>query len=257
MREYAFTVEYDRGADPVTDVFIDHPELLATALTISVSLRGMWRVDRVAGPPDALDALDAVFTNPEYCNECLGRHPDCDVEWQYEVVAETRRSRTVYAYQTGATRCHSVPFLATKHLGDGLLFDAQRRGDTYEWRLLLPDERRVGDLFEALGDDLGEGVGLTLRQVGTPARWGEGVATLADLPHEQREALETAVGMGYYGTPRGATLGDVADELGLADSTLRYRLRRAEAWLTETFVAGHGLLDGAGSDASAVESGGG
>lgn len=253
MREYAFTIEYDRGVDSVMDVFIDNPDLLATALTISVSMRGMWRVDRIVGPSEAFEALDAVFTHPEYCNECLGEHPDCDVEWKYEVVTETENSRTVYAYQTNPGYCHSVPFLATERFGDGLLFDAQRRGDTYEWRVLMPDEHQVGDLFDALRDDLGDGIRLTLRQVGSPTRWGESVETLADLPHEQREALETAVGMGYYSTPREAAVGDVADELGIPRSTLRYRLRRAEAWLMETFVAKHSLLEHSGREMSVVE----
>jgi predicted DNA binding protein len=60
--------------------------------------------------------------------------------------------------------------------------------------------------------------------------------TVADLPHEQREALRTAVGMGYYETPKATTVADVAEALDVPRSTLQYRLQRAEAWLARQFV---------------------
>lgn len=245
MREYVLAAEYERGADAVGDVFIDHPELVGTALNISVSSAGMWRVDRFVGPAEALDAVEAVYTDAAVCNECLGDHPDCTITGEYEVVRDSPESRTVYAYSGVGRYCHSVPFLAASTFGDGLLFDAQRRGNVYEWRVLVPGDPPIGDLFDRLRDGLPAGVSLSLGQVGTPSAWGDPMASLADLPHEQRRALETAVRLGYYATPRDASLGDVADELGLPNSTLRYRLRRAEAWLTETVVDDHALLDAA------------
>lgn len=243
MREYAFTAEYEPGADAVMDVFIEYPDLLGTALNISASSAGIWRVDRLVGPAAALDALEAVYTDESVCNECLGEHEECTISGEYEVVRERPGSRLVYAYSDGVTYCHSVPFLAGRIFGNGLSFDAQRRGDVYEWRVLVPGDPPIGDLFDSLVDGLPAGVSVSLGQVGTPSTWGDPTASLADLPHEQRRALETAIRQGYYATPREASLGDVAAVLGVPKSTLRYRLRRAEAWLTETVVAEHGLLD--------------
>lgn len=45
MREYVFLLEYDRGVHSVRDVFIDHPVVVATALTVSITLDSGWRVD--------------------------------------------------------------------------------------------------------------------------------------------------------------------------------------------------------------------
>jgi predicted DNA binding protein len=55
--------------------------------------------------------------------------------------------------------------------------------------------------------------------------------------------------MGYYRTPRAVKLAEIADRLDVPESTLRYRLRRAEAWLTTTFVEG---VDGVDRDADVV-----
>ena len=72
------------------------------------------------------------------------------------------------------------------------------------------------------------------------------------LPYEQREALETAVAAGYYETPRDVHLSDLAAEADIPESTLRYRLRRAEAWLaTEAFNTGN-LSDKTYSDKAAM-----
>ena len=61
MREYVFLLEYDRGIHPVRDVFIDHPEVVVTALDISLARDRGWRVERMTGPEEALDAVEAVY----------------------------------------------------------------------------------------------------------------------------------------------------------------------------------------------------
>lgn len=234
---------YRPGHRPLADAFIDHPSAVAKAVTISVSTSGLWRVDHVNGSREAVAAIERVFTDTGHCNECAGPHPGCDATRRHEVIAERDGGFTVYSHVTEVTYCHSVPFFAATTLGDGLLFDAQRRGDRYEWRVLAHDDDPIGELYDALQHGLPTGVTVSLRQVGRPTRWGEHVTTVADLPYEQREALETAVSMGYYGTPREAALADIAGELGILESTLRYRLRRAEAWLTENFVDRNAMLD--------------
>ncbi|TYT63548.1 helix-turn-helix domain-containing protein [Natrialba swarupiae] len=49
------------------------------------------------------------------------------------------------------------------------------------------------------------------------------------LSERQREAVESAIELGYYDTPREATSEDVARELGCATSTAAEHLRKAEA----------------------------
>ncbi|WP_408957404.1 helix-turn-helix domain-containing protein [Natrinema sp. 74] len=51
----------------------------------------------------------------------------------------------------------------------------------------------------------------------------------ATVTDRQREALETAVAVGYYEVPRSGTVAEVADELGCATSTAGELLRKAES----------------------------
>lgn len=233
MREFIFAAEYERGADPLMDVFIDYPDLVGRALRVSVSSTGLWRVDRFTGPSEALERLEAVVTDPTVCNECLGVHPNCSYESEYEVLEDGSESRLVYAYTSGGRYCHSVPHLVARTLGEGPLFDARRRGNVYEWRVLLPGETAGGEVFDRLQDGLPDGVSLSLKQVGTPSSWSTVDVPKSTLAHDQRRAIEVAIDLGYYEMPRAASLGEVADALDIPKSTLRYRLRHAEQWMTE------------------------
>jgi len=60
------------------------------------------------------------------------------------------------------------------------------------------------------------------------------------LSDRQREALETALDLGYYDTPRKATHEDVAEELGCAPNTASQHLQKGEAKLVRN---GIGTLD--------------
>lgn len=196
----------------------------------------MWRLDRVRGPPPALDAIEEVLFESERCEECIGSR-NCHGGSEYEVVAATERSRTIYVYRPELEGCHSIPYLATVQLGDGLLFETTRREHQYRWRILLREDTAVGELYDTLQTDLREGIELDLQHLSTPTHWGDVAVTIADLPSEQRMALEAAVEHGYYEQPRASTAAEIATELGLPQSTFQYRLQHAEAWLASRFVA--------------------
>lgn len=231
MREYVFSFEYDEGVHPVRDVFIDHPGLRATALAISASPNAGWRVERITGPEHALDTLETVYFDPDICNECVYPHSTCDAQTEYEVLEREPTARTIYHSTNEETFCFSVSSLAFETLGHGLVFDATQWGRYYEWRVLVPTGRDIGSFHEAVRNDLPEGVALDVLRVGTPDRWRSSrLDHTLDLSYVQREALETGMRLGYYEHPRDATLEDIAAELDLPLTTLRYRLRRAEAW---------------------------
>jgi len=59
------------------------------------------------------------------------------------------------------------------------------------------------------------------------------------LTDRQQEVLVAAVRAGYYATPREATLGDVADSLGVANATCSDILHRAEGHIIHWFVGEH------------------
>lgn len=236
MREFVITLAYDRGVDPVMDVFMEHPGLVASAVDISVGNGGLTRVDRLSGSAAAVAALQDVFLDPVVCNECAAPHDECDANRSYEVLDANDSGLTVYSYHEAVSFCNSVPFHAASHMPPGVLFDSRRRGRHHEWRLLLQGDDGVGDLYDALTANLPDGVTVSFQRLGQPERWGEQTGTVADLSSEQRRTIETAVAMGYYGTPREATLSDLAAALDAPQSTVRYRLRRAEAWVTETAI---------------------
>jgi len=54
------------------------------------------------------------------------------------------------------------------------------------------------------------------------------------VTEKQTEAIETALELGYYERPRRATLGDLADELGVTDSAVSQRLNGAERNLVKS-----------------------
>ena len=242
MREYVFLLEYERGVHPTRDALIDNPEVVVTTLDVSLSTDRGWRVERMTGPEDALETVEAVFFDDQ-CNDCTYPTPDCDATAEYHVLEREKGARTIYRNVPQMTYCHAVSYLALETFGDGLVFDATQRGPFYEWRILIPTDRNVDEFHRRLQEDLPEGVSLDLRRAGTPERWLQAnrLRQGTDLPYEQREAIETAKQMGYYEHPRTASLETVAEELDLPVTTLRYRLRRAEAWATETALEKYGF----------------
>ncbi|MFH5800631.1 helix-turn-helix domain-containing protein [Haladaptatus sp. CMAA 1911] len=234
MREFVFTVKYDRGIDPLTDRFIDHPSMLAKSLSCCVTERSMWRVDRITGPTEALSALESVYLDTDHCNECVGGS-DCRSRRDYEILETNSGTRTIYAYRSEMEGCHSIPYYAVRLFGDGLLFQTTRRENEYRWRILMREDVAVGALYDRIQRNLRSGVRIELDQLGTTTRWHEPTITVADLPSAQREALIAAAEHGYYEMPRKTSVAEVAEDVGVPRSTLQYRLQRAESWLVTRF----------------------
>jgi len=92
--------------------------------------------------------------------------------------------------------------------------------------------------LQAAIDDAPRGVDLRVEQIGQfPSAADEPTRRLSD---RQRETLETALELGYYDQPRGATHADIATELGCAPSTVTTHLQKAEAKLVRTAMSSDG-----------------
>lgn len=59
---------------------------------------------------------------------------------------------------------------------------------------------------------------------------------VSSITTKQREALETALELGYYDSPRDADLGDCAEALGISKSAVSQRLNTAETKLVRSFI---------------------
>ncbi|SEO91262.1 HTH DNA binding domain-containing protein [Halogranum amylolyticum] len=246
MREFVFRISYDYGVNPVMDVFMQYPSAHARTVTCHVSANGVWRIDRIAGPTEALDRIDDVYDSYDGCVECLAAdhdHPD----WEYELLDADRHTRTVYMYRT-TNDCLSVPCLAAEYLADGVLTASERRNDVYEWHLLMRTDEGVSDLYERLETELRDGLELQFEQLGDPAYWVDRTVSVAELPYEQRVAVEAAVANGYYETPRELSLSELAEAIDVPRSTLQYRLQQAESWIVTRFVEDSALGDVALAD---------
>ena len=56
MRELAFALEFEPGANRVADALAEHPGSRIRSLSLHVTAEQLWRVDHATGSPDALSA---------------------------------------------------------------------------------------------------------------------------------------------------------------------------------------------------------
>lgn len=236
MREFDFTVTYREGADHLMDVFIEYPELAARTVSCHVTGDTMWRMDEVTGPQEALEAYGTQLDGLERCSSLRGMG-GCQVDWTYETLVERPTRRLIYSRQSESRGCRSIPYLAAEHLGDGVLYRAEQRGNEYRWRILADDDAAMSAIYEELSENLRDGLDLQFERLDRSPEWDDGRDPDEDLPYEQREALELAVEYGYYDTPRRTSLQEIAEAENIPTSTLQYRITRAESWLARTFLS--------------------
>lgn len=103
---------------------------------------------------------------------------------------------------------------------DGISIEWRNDGTAWVVRLWLPDRAALSALWEYAR---AQGIECTIRRV-TDRTEPSGPAL--GLTDAQREALTTALAMGYFEEPRAASLTEVADELGISQPAAGGRLRR-------------------------------
>lgn len=85
---------------------------------------------------------------------------------------------------------------------------------------------RRSDIQAAI-DGMPDNVRVDIESIGGKTVADDGVVDR--LSDRQREAVRTAIDLGYYDTPRGATSDEIARELNCATSTAAEHLRKAES----------------------------
>lgn len=248
MKEFVFALDYDQGCNAIADTLAQYPETHIRSLSCYVTPTSVWRVDHVSGTPDALDAIEDTFLNPDHCTDCLAT-PDCGAESDNTVLDRDEDTLVIYSRWSKARACTSVPHLALETLGDGLLFETSRSEHRYQWRIVAPDDADVSTFHNALQDELCTCTDIDFVRLSDIDPSSTEIAEKSSLAVEQVEALTAAVQYGYYETPRDIELDELAKILDIPRSTLSYRLRRAEAHLATSFVAGEpaGVEDSPGA----------
>lgn len=138
----------------------------------------------------------------------------------------------------GVVYCHSQPHERARHLlrvkDESEVVPRMPLRFTGDGGLrvtLLGDDDRL----QAAVDDLPGDLDFEVESVGDyRPDAGRLFATLTD---RQQEVLRTAVRLGYYDDPRGASQRDVAESLGVAPGTVSQTLRRIEANVFSEFLA--------------------
>ncbi|MDS0478585.1 helix-turn-helix domain-containing protein [Natrinema sp. 1APR25-10V2] len=114
------------------------------------------------------------------------------------------------------------------------ILEASGEAETWDFRLRFETREQLSDLNMSLTD---AGIPVTLRHIYNPSV-PEDASTLSE---EQREALLQAYRRGFFEIPRGVTLAELAEEMGISDSALSQRMRRGLAVAVEQVVVSEAL----------------
>lgn len=244
MRELVFELDYRPGWNAVADTLAEYPGAAIRSLSCHVTPDTLWRVDHVQGPPDAVSAIESAYTNVEYFPDCLVTD-HCGASAQTEILDRTDESLVIYCVWERSEICTSVPHLALEHIGEGLLFETRQEGRQYRWRIVLGSDDSVGAFTDALQAEIDDVGGMELLRLTDhrPRFDNRRPHIETELSTEQRQALHAAVDHGYYETPRQITITALAEKLDIPQSTLSYRLQRAEAQLATAFATADSAID--------------
>lgn len=232
LREFTFTLTYDPGDDPVADIFHDHPNLRASTVDVTTGRTSCVRLVQLTGPPEAADRLEEALADRDYLPRAIGTDRCCGTSTSYRLECSARR-RLIYAYVGDVCDCRSVHNVASEHLERGTIFECRHHAGRERWRLLMRSDEGVGALYEDLEASCRDGVSVEAGHIADATEWHGDAVVDDDLTGSQREAIEQAAARGYYERPRAITIGELAAELDVPESTLSYRLRMAESRLVK------------------------
>ncbi|WP_418904803.1 helix-turn-helix domain-containing protein [Natronomonas aquatica] len=235
MREFVFELKYEPGRNPLMDVFDEYPDLSSNGIAGVAGNDELWRIERISGPTEGLDTAETCLERRPGAAETVTATP-CEVRARVNVIKNSGAHRDVYTHFESVQGGDSVHTLATKHLGDDVVFEVQRTRLTQRWRIACPTDEAFGLFYDAFQGALHADISFRFSHVGQAQGWQANLFSGIDMPAEQRVALVNAVEHGYYESPREISLEELSTDLGWPRSTLSYRLRRAEARLAEAFA---------------------
>jgi predicted DNA binding protein len=235
MHEFVFSIEREHGVDEYTDVFSNHSSLQSQSIAVSTRPDRMVRLESLTGDTGALDTVTETALDPAVDRESITDRA-IDATRYHDLLTDTSTRRIVYSYLTDIRYCDAVAVITSQYVSDGSLVEAVRRGSTVRYRLLLHSDEKVGLIYDTITARLGEGTRFTFEHLDRVTQWQNELATPRELRSEQRQVLLHAVERGYFETPRAVSIGELATELDIPESTASYRLRRATAQLAQQYA---------------------
>ena len=125
MREFVFTVEYENGADGVMDLFIEHPDLYARSMEINATGEVVWGIEKVVGPAAVLDEFDDTLERVADDPSTTGMCGAPVTEYEYTILSSNAESRKIHWLRREGNGPRSIPLVAVKHIGEGLIMRVQ------------------------------------------------------------------------------------------------------------------------------------
>lgn len=235
MRELTFAIEYERGSDPLMDIFLDNTTTTSHSLDAVVNEDAFWRMEHITGPDQALDRLEDFRFDDDCYSEAI-TESRCIADRYHDTVERSTKGLILYSYLADIQGGESVHTLAGRHLPRGLIFETRRHKARCWWRILMRSEERIGIFYDELVARLRNGLSFKMGHLRDVTQWRQEQISGDPLSEEQETALRAAVSAGYYDPPRQTTLDDLAADLGIPRSTLSYRLRQAESKLIHQYV---------------------
>ncbi|MFB6080766.1 MAG: helix-turn-helix domain-containing protein [Haloferacaceae archaeon] len=102
-----------------------------------------------------------------------------------------------------------------------VILHGEGQGDRWSFRARFPEHDDLSSFYRTCLD---EGIPIEMREVHDPL--DDATADGFGLTDDQRVALRTALEEGYFAVPRGITLVELAEMLGVSDSAVSQRIRR-------------------------------
>lgn len=115
---------------------------------------------------------------------------------------------------------------------EATILSANAVDDEWRIRMLFPDEDELSEFHDYC---VTYGLSFELTRL-YESRHPEAMGKY-DVTEKQREALVAALELGYFEVPRGVTLAELAEELGISPNALSTRLRRGSTNLVSSTLA--------------------
>ena len=203
----------------VAEFVVDHP-FLGEARDRVPDIEAQWETaySRQDGPTQVL----VWITSDDF--DAIEAAIDADPLVGDPMTLVDQGARRLYRVNCTEAGCATDPLPVLVEVG-GVLDEAIGTDDGWWCRVRFPDRaayRHVRQFCQDHGIEVEFG-----RLVESTAEDPEGEPMLSMLTEAQREALVVAWQRGYFEVPRRITLGELANELGISDTAVSQRLRRA------------------------------
>lgn len=174
------------------------------------------------GTGSVLPYLWAVASDFEELEDAL--ESDATTETVERMVRDDERA--LYRFEWGS---HVRSLVNAIHEEDGTLIDGRVGSRSWKLRILFPDKDAMSSFYDFYQH---HGIDVDISRVNGLASVVERGGT--QLSAEQYEALAEAFASDYYSVPRGTTLVELSDRLGVSHQAVSERLRRGHEAIIES-----------------------